>query len=308
MHRSRLSRLRRTTCAVLVLSTAVSSLAAATPADAAHRVPGHVLRVGDTGQLVRKAQKLLGFPAPDGVYGRGTRGAVKHFQFTHHLLVDGQIGPQTWRALLKRVHHRPAHRRAGRHGYRRGDGVLQLGEKGRIVRRLQHALGIRVNGLYDRRTWRAVISFQRRHGLFADGEAGPQTLGALRDRHRASSGSARLGRRVVQMSRRYIGIRYTWGGKTPRSGFDCSGLVWYVYRRLGVDVPRVTYDQWHAGRHVGRRNLQPGDLLFFHRLGHVGIFVGHGWFIHAPRTGSNVHASRFTGWYRTHYNGAVRIG
>jgi cell wall-associated NlpC family hydrolase len=119
--------------------------------------------------------------------------------------------------------------------------------------------------------------------------------------------SGGLGARAAQLSRRYAGIRYAWGGATPRQGFDCSGLVQYVYGRLGVELPRVTYDQWHAGRHVKRADLRPGDLVFFHHLGHVGIFLGHGWFMSAPHSGARVHPSRMHGWYEAHYQGAVRI-
>jgi cell wall-associated NlpC family hydrolase len=109
------------------------------------------------------------------------------------------------------------------------------------------------------------------------------------------------------LAKRYIGVRYVWGGESPR-GFDCSGLVQFVYRKLGVELPRVTYAQWHAGRHISRTQLRAGDLVFFHHRGHVGIYVGHGWFLHAPRTGERVHASQLShSWFRRHYDGAVRI-
>jgi cell wall-associated NlpC family hydrolase len=113
----------------------------------------------------------------------------------------------------------------------------------------------------------------------------------------------------VRVAKRYVGVRYRWGGESPSRGFDCSGLVQYSFAQLGVSVPRVTYDQWHAGRHISRSHLRRGDLVFFHHLGHVGIFLGHGWFLHAPRTGERVHASSMgKGWYDRHYDGAVRIG
>jgi cell wall-associated NlpC family hydrolase len=247
---------------------------------------------------VVKVQRLLGVP-DDGIFGPHTKRAVKHFQRHHHLLTDGQVGPHTWRALIA------THARNHRH--RSDDGILRLGEQGIVVRHVQRLLHIRANGLYDRRTWRTVRRFQRHHhGLVVDGEVGPHTLRALR--RRADSPSAgRLGRRAARLSYRYAGIRYTWGGDTPRQGFDCSGLVQYVYARLGVELPRVTYDQWNAGRHVKRAHLRPGDLVFFHQLGHVGIFLGHGWFMSAPHTGALVHASRLYGWYERHFDGAVRI-
>jgi cell wall-associated NlpC family hydrolase len=273
-------------------------------------VPRHILRLGDSGHLVTKLQQLLGVPA-DGIFGHGTKRAVRSFQHSHHLLADGQVGTLTWQALIA-GHRRHHHHHAGRHN-RANDGVLTLGERGRSVRRVQRMLHIRANGLYDRRTWRAVRRFQRHNGLLVDGEVGPNTLHALRHRtdrarrpaHAHHSGG--LGARAAQLSHRYAGIRYTWGGASPRQGFDCSGLVQYVYGRLGVELPRVTYDQWHAGRHVKRANLRPGDLVFFNHLAHVGIFLGHGWFMSAPHSGARVHPSRLHGWYAAHYQGAVRI-
>jgi peptidoglycan hydrolase-like protein with peptidoglycan-binding domain len=298
--------LRWALCALACTGLAATPLVAASPAVAAHRnaAPRQILRLGATGHLVTKLQHLLGVPA-DGIFGHGTKRAVRRFQHAHHLLADGQVGSHTWRALIgAHRHHAAGHRRAH-------DGVLTLGEQGRPVRRVQRMLHIRVNGLYDRRTWRAVRRFQRHHRLLVDGQVGPDTLRALRQRathfrrpaHAHRTGG--LGARAAQLSYRYAGIRYAWGGATPRQGFDCSGLVQYVYGRLGVKLPRVTYDQWHAGRHVQRANLRPGDLVFFHRLGHVGIFLGHGWFMSAPHSGARVHASRLRSW--AHYQGAVRI-
>jgi peptidoglycan DL-endopeptidase CwlO len=292
--------LRWALCALAFLGLAATPLVVAGPAHAAQRraVPSHILRAGSTGHMVVKLQTLLGVPA-DGIFGPGTRRAVKRFQRAHHLLADGQVGPHTWRALIAaRNHHN--------HGHRAADGVLQLGERGAAVRHVQRMLHIRANGLYDRRTWRAVRRFQRHHGLLVDGETGPQTLRALRQRaeHGHHGG---LGARAAQLSRRYAGVPYAWGGATPSQGFDCSGLVQYVYGRLGVKLPRVTYDQWHAGRHIRRADLRPGDLVFFHNLSHVGIFLGNGWFMNALNTGSRVHASRIRGWFQRHYEGAVRI-
>ena len=100
---------------------------------------------------------------------------------------------------------------------------------------------------------------------------------------------------------------YRWGGSSP-SGFDCSGLVYFVYGRLGVSLPRVTYSQWNAGRHVLRSELAPGDLVFFYGQSHVGIYIGGGRFIHAPHTGTSVRIDSLSGWYSSEYDGAVRVG
>jgi cell wall-associated NlpC family hydrolase len=83
--------------------------------------------------------------------------------------------------------------------------------------------------------------------------------------------------------------------------------VQYVYARLGVALPRVAYDQYGAGPHVPRNRLLPGDLVFFHELGHVGIYIGRRRFIHAPHTGTVVQISELTGWYGRNYAGATRV-
>lgn len=92
---------------------------------------------------------------------------------------------------------------------------------------------------------------------------------------------------LVATSLQYLGIDYVWGGETP-SGFDCSGLVKYVYAQYGVYLPRTTYYQINCGTEVKNRNdLQPGDLIFPHD-GHVQMYIGNGRVIHAPHTGDVV--------------------
>jgi peptidoglycan DL-endopeptidase CwlO len=104
----------------------------------------------------------------------------------------------------------------------------------------------------------------------------------------------------------YLGTPYVWGGASP-SGFDCSGFVMYVYAQVGVSLPHSSYGQYGAGSPVSRDQLQAGDLVFFNGLGHVGIYVGGGSFIHAPHTGDVVKISSMTGWYASTYVGARRI-
>jgi len=112
---------------------------------------------------------------------------------------------------------------------------------------------------------------------------------------------------VVGIAMRYLGVPYVWGGASP-SGFDCSGFVMYVYSQVGVSLPHYTVAQWNAGVPVSRADLEPGDLVFFDGLGHVGIYVGGGEFIHSPQTGDVVKISSLDeGWYAANYDGARRI-
>jgi cell wall-associated NlpC family hydrolase len=92
---------------------------------------------------------------------------------------------------------------------------------------------------------------------------------------------------ALQFAYAQIGKPYEWGATGPGS-FDCSGLTGAAWRAGGVSLPRVSQDQWNAGQHVAKSDLQPGDLVFFSNLQHVGIYIGGGKMIHAPRTGKNV--------------------
>ncbi len=113
---------------------------------------------------------------------------------------------------------------------------------------------------------------------------------------------------VVSIAMQYLGVPYRWGGASP-SGFDCSGLVMYVYAQIGISLPHYTVAQWDypGAVSVPRDQLQPGDLVFFDGLGHVGIYIGNGDFIHAPHTGTVVSIDSLSGWYASEYDGARRI-
>ena len=117
-----------------------------------------------------------------------------------------------------------------------------------------------------------------------------------------------IGERAVQIAETQLGVPYVFGGASP-SGFDCSGLTMWVYAQLGISLAHYTGCQWTAGPHVPYDQLAPGDLVFFEpTIGHVGIYIGGGSFIHAPHTGDVVKISSLSdSWYAANYQGAVRV-
>jgi peptidoglycan DL-endopeptidase CwlO len=97
-----------------------------------------------------------------------------------------------------------------------------------------------------------------------------------------------LGQRAAKAALRAVGVPYRWGGSSPAGGFDCSGLVYWAYGRLGISVPHSSYALYGLGRNVSRSRLKPGDVLFFSGLGHVGLYIGRGRMVHAPQSGRTV--------------------
>jgi len=113
---------------------------------------------------------------------------------------------------------------------------------------------------------------------------------------------------VVGYALSQIGVPYVWGGATPGVGFDCSGLVMWAYAQVGVSLPHSSYAMWNYGVPVAEDQLEPGDILFFDALGHVGLYIGNGEFVEAPHTGADVQISSLSGgWYAASYVGARRI-
>ncbi|MFJ9949475.1 NlpC/P60 family protein [Kitasatospora sp. NPDC091207] len=109
---------------------------------------------------------------------------------------------------------------------------------------------------------------------------------------------------AVQFAYAQLGKPYVWGATGP-SGFDCSGLTGAAWRAADVKLPRISQDQWKVGQRIARGDLQPGDLVFFYPdLHHVGIYIGDGKMIHAPRTGKNVEVLPISAMP---YVGAVRL-
>ena len=123
---------------------------------------------------------------------------------------------------------------------------------------------------------------------------------ALQQAQSAPTTSARV-KSVLQRAFALLGTPYRWGGTNPEGGFDCSGLVGYVFRTIGIDLPRVSRAMAQEGTAITDRNaLAEGDLVFFGKRGrvdHVGIYIGDGKFLHAPRTGRDVTVSDLSSGY-----------
>ena len=128
------------------------------------------------------------------------------------------------------------------------------------------------------------------------------------DRHQSST------RELVMQALGYLGIRYKYGGSSPDTGFDCSGLVRYVVSQaIGLVLPRDARAISEVGSRVSTQELQPGDLVFFNTLrrpySHVGIYVGESRFIHAPARGGAVELVSMTERYwQSRFDGARRLG
>ncbi|NDU73896.1 hypothetical protein GWI34_14800 [Actinomadura sp. DSM 109109] len=129
------------------------------------------------------------------------------------------------------------------------------------------------------------------------------------DRYRTrESVQRKRAKKALRFARKQIGKPYRWGGDGPR-GYDCSGLAMAAWRRAGVKLPRVTYAQYrHVDRKVKMKDLRPGDLIFFHGRSHVGMYVGHGRFLHAPHSGARVRIDKFGAARKRQFAGAVRPG
>lgn len=171
---------------------------------------------------------------------------------------------------------------------------LRRGSRGTAVKALQEDLILlgylngKADGIFGARTEAAVRQYQRRNRLGVDGIAGKQTLSAV-------DAEVKRIETVLRTARSTLGKPYVYGGTSPATGFDCSGLTQYAFRSAGLTLPRVSAQQARAGIAVPYSQLHPGDLVaFYSPVSHVGIYLGDGLFLHAPRTGDVVKVTRLS--------------
>jgi cell wall-associated NlpC family hydrolase len=166
--------------------------------------------------------------------------------------------------------------------------TLYQGKKGKQVKILQSALNskgakLKVDGKFGPATKSAVKKFQRANGLSTDGRVGPKTRAAINTKSSKKIGSSSssksssksstssTNKKIVKSARAQVGTRYKYAGSSP-SGFDCSGLTSYAYKKAGVSIPRTSSGQANAGKSISKSKAQPGDIVVW--PGHVGIYAG----------------------------------
>jgi len=197
-----------------------------------------------------------------------------------------------------------------------GDVSLKVGSKGADVVELQtklNDLGInvgKVDGIFGSITKQGVITFQLNHSLVGDGIVGSKTAKSLNEAYLAMQSPPKVAD-VIATAKQYLGVKYQWGGSTPKTGFDCSGFVSYVFGQNGIILPRVSGDQYTVGTKVAYDDLQPGDLVFFSlvssgAISHVGIYLGDGQFINASSS-KGVTVYVIGPYWKSHYVGACRV-
>ena len=119
--------------------------------------------------------------------------------------------------------------------------------------------------------------------------------------------------RAITVANKQLRKKYRWGGSTPKSGFDCSGVTFYAFKSVNIKLPRTANAQYKHTKRISMAKLQAGDLIFFHtrrtraRVNHVGIYLGGGKFIHAPRKGKRVSIAKLSRYWRKKAVGAGRV-
>lgn len=293
---------------------------------------------GVEGDEVRQVQQrlqelgLYNYEKITGYYGPITEKAVRDFQESVGIKVDGICGTQTKEKLFS------TYKTTTLIPGMRSDAVKALQERLKELGYYTYT----VTGFYGQITTKAVTDFQKGNGLAADGIAGKQTLGRLdspdavfqkeasrsslstetsksNDSTPAQSASGQqTAQQLIEYAKQFLGRPYRSGASGP-DAFDCTGFTCYAYKHFGISLPRSAYDQGYTNygiKIVNRSELMPGDLLFFNTItdgdlsDHAGIYIGDGKFIHSGSGGSQPGVKIVdlnTGYYATAFQWARRV-
>ena len=203
--------------------------------------------------------------------------------------------------------------------------AFRQGDKSQEIAQIQEKLLLQgydigiPDGVYGAQTVAAVKQFQQKLGLTPDGVIGNVTYTKLMGSslpvtgargNTVSRGGSSFVRSLISVAFKYMGVPYVFGGTSPW-GFDCSGFTQYVFRQMGVTIPRTADVQFYNFKKVSSNALQPGDLVFFQTYepgpSHCGIYIGGGEFIHAGSSTGVTVASVFGGYWGSRYWGAARV-
>jgi cell wall-associated NlpC family hydrolase len=308
----------------IVATMTVASALLASPIVSNAALGDQTLRTGMKNNDVKELQQVLkqkGYfkNGTTTYFGSATKQAVVNFQKANRLATDGVVGPATFKALKVASSNQSSNTSTA------SSKVLKQGMTSSDVQKLQQIL--KQKGYFKNSTTttyfgsvtkQAVVNFQKANRLVADGIVGPATWKALGSSGSASTSSkpstsstnATSGAsKLINTGKKYMGVKYVWGGTTP-SGFDCSGFLDYVYKEaLGVKLPRTVAEIYKVG--VSVKTPSVGDLVFFETYkpgaSHAGIYLGNGKFLHSSSSKGVGITEMSNSYWSQRYIGAKRI-
>lgn len=315
----------------VVLAGTLFVLPAVSDAALGDQVLREGIRHGDVEEL-QEALRDTGhfdFHTSTGYFGSITRQAVRDFQRSKGLSVDGIVGPQTFKVLGTSKGSTSSTGKAAVVSSNSStidfSQTLRQGSRGSNVRSLQTVLndnGVNagtVDGVFGPKTTSAVRDFQRSVGITVDGIAGPQTYSALngnqsdkatttsKSNETSSPSSSTNVNQLIQDAKDLLGSSYVWGGTTP-AGFDSSGFIVYVFKQNGINLSRTHREYYYEGSSVS--TPRKGDVVFFETYldepSHAGIYLGNNEFIHNSSSQGVIITSMDNSYWSPKYIGAKR--